>query len=48
MGWHRWVGSQGYIQGLDRYGASAPGNVLFANLGFVVEQIEQIAMDLLK
>ncbi len=48
QGWHRWVGPKGRIQGLDRYGASAPANVVFENLGFSVAHIEQIARDLLK
>ena len=48
MGWHRWVGSKGRVQGLDRYGASAPANQLFENLGFSVAHIEEIALELLK
>lgn len=48
QGWHRWVGSKGCIQGLERYGSSAPGNQVFENLGFSAAHIEQIAWDLLK
>lgn len=48
LGWHRWVGLKGRIQGVDRYGASAPANLVFENLGFTVANIEQIASDLLK
>lgn len=47
LGWHRWVGSKGYVQGLDRYGASAPANQVFENLGFSVTRIEKIALDLI-
>ena len=47
MGWHRWVGSQGQILGLDRYGASAPVNAVFAKPGFAVENVETIATELL-
>jgi transketolase len=47
QGWHRWVGPQGRIQGLDRYGASAPASQVFENLGFSVAHIEKIAWDLL-
>ncbi len=48
QGWHRWVGSKGSILALDRYGASAPANLVFENLGFSVEHIEEMAWDLLK
>jgi transketolase len=48
QGWHRWVGSKGRIQAIDRYGASAPANQIFENLGFSVGHIEQMARDLLK
>lgn len=48
QGWHRWVGLQGRIQALDRYGASAPAGTVFENLGFSVASIEQMALDLLK
>ena len=47
QGWHRWVGPQGRLQALDRYGASAPAPTVFENLGFSVAHIEQIALDLL-
>ncbi len=48
QGWHRWVGSKGQIQALDRYGASAPANQVFENLGFSVAHIVQQALDLIK
>ena len=48
QGWHRWVGLKGRIQALDRYGASAPASILFENLGFSINRIEQIALELLK
>ena len=47
MGWHRWVGSQGRVLGLDRYGASAPVNTVFTQLGFTVDHVEAIATRLL-
>lgn len=47
MGWQRWVGSKGKILGLDRYGASAPGGEVFKNLGFTVDKVEHLALDLL-
>jgi transketolase len=48
QGWHRWVGSKGRVLGLDRYGASAPASVVFKQLGFSVEHIEEIAWELLQ
>jgi transketolase len=48
QGWHRWVGLKGAIVGLDRYGASAPANLVFENLGFSVAHVEQMAWELLK
>jgi transketolase len=42
LGWERWVGDEGAIIGLDRFGASAPGATIFAELGFTVERIAGI------
>jgi transketolase len=39
FGWTRWIGERGVAIGLDRFGASAPANVLFDKLGFSVERI---------
>jgi transketolase len=47
QGWHRWVGTQGLVLGLDRYGASAPGSIAFEKLGFSVDRVEQMARELL-
>jgi transketolase len=38
-GWCRWTGDQGDVIGLDRFGASAPGDVVYKNLGFNVENV---------
>jgi transketolase len=35
------------VIGLDRYGASAPGDVILKNLGFAVDRIVHIAAELL-
>jgi transketolase len=48
QGWHRWVGNKGRIQAVDRYGASAPANLVFEAFGFTAANVEQIAADLLK
>ena len=34
LGWQRWVGSDGVVLGLDRFGASAPGKTALEKLGF--------------
>jgi transketolase len=47
MGWHQWVGDRGDVIGLDRFGASAPGDVALKNLGFNVENVVQRAKALL-
>jgi len=47
QGWYRWTGLKGRVLGLDRYGASAPASEVLKNLGFSVEHIEQISMELL-
>jgi len=39
LGWERWVGPEGGILGLDRFGASAPGEVLMKELGFTTERV---------
>ncbi len=39
--WHPFVGDQGEILGVDRFGASAPGNVLFEYYGLTVENVSQ-------
>ena len=39
MSWWRWVGSEGDVLGLDRFGASAPGTTVLEKLGFSVENI---------
>lgn len=42
QGWHRWVGSQGQVLGLDHYGASAPAGEVFKAFGFTVDNIERL------
>ena len=39
LGWWRWVGDHGAIVGLDRFGASAPAEVNFEELGFTPRRI---------
>ncbi len=39
MSWWKWVGTDGDVLGLDRFGASAPGAIVLRELGFSVENI---------
>jgi transketolase len=39
QGWHRYVGDQGDVIGVDHFGASAPGPVLMREYGFTVEHV---------
>jgi transketolase len=48
MSWWKWVGSDGDVLGLDRFGASAPGATVLEKLGFTVENILARAQALLE
>ena len=47
LGWRRYVGDRGDSIGLDRFGASAPGEVVLSRLGFDVENVVAKAKSLL-
>ena len=46
-GWERYVGSRGRSVGVDRYGASMPGEELLQELGISPENVANEALDLL-
>ncbi|MGK4004555.1 transketolase [Sorangium sp. So ce1036] len=46
FGWHRWVGSKGIALGIDRYGTSAPGDMVMDRLGMNPKAIVQAVQDL--
>ncbi len=48
MGWERYVGDQGAVIGIDRYGGSAPGKVAYEKLGFTVDHVVAQALALTK
>jgi transketolase len=48
MSWWKWVGFDGDVLGLDRFGASAPGTTVLEELGFGVENILARARALLQ
>jgi len=47
QGWHKYVGDNGGIMALDRFGASAPCPVVFEKLGFTVNHVVDHAKKLL-
>jgi transketolase len=48
QGWHRYVGDQGDVIGVDRFGASAPGPIIMREYGFSVENVCKRASALLE
>lgn len=48
QGWHRYIGDQGDVIGVDRFGASAPGPIVMREFGFSVENVCQRALALLE
>jgi transketolase len=44
QGWHRYAGD---VIGVERFGASAPGNVVMEKLGFTVDHVVARALALL-
>ena len=47
MSWYKWVGDDGVILGLERFGASAPGPTVYEHLGITVDHIVKTAKSLL-
>ena len=47
QGWHRYVGDHGDVLGIDRFGASAPAEVLLPEFGFTVDNVVARAKGLL-
>jgi transketolase len=47
FGWERYVGRDGVIIGVDRFGASAPGPVVMREYGFTAERIVAAVKQLL-
>jgi transketolase len=39
FGWARWIGGHGHAIGIDRFGASAPAEVLFEKFGLTVDAV---------
>jgi transketolase len=47
LGWERYVGLDGAIIGLNRFGASAPGEIVMRELGFTPDHIVEVAKSIL-
>jgi transketolase len=47
FGWDRWTGDEGAIIGVERFGASAPGEDVLQHLGFTVENVVATALRVL-
>ena len=47
MSWYRWVGDDGVILGIERFGASAPAATIYTHLGITVDRIIETAKRLL-
>lgn len=48
QGWHRYVGERGDVLSVERFGASAPGDVVMREYGFTVENVCKRVLALLK
>jgi len=46
QGWSRYVGDSGAVIGLNRFGASAPGAVLYQKFGFTPDHVVETALSL--
>ena len=47
IGWHRWAGDEGTVIGVERFGASAPGQDVLTHLGFTADHVAAAALRLL-
>jgi transketolase len=47
IGWHRWAGDEGAVIGVERFGASAPGQDVLTHLGFTPDHVTAAALRLL-
>ena len=47
FGWHKYVGSEGAVVGMDSFGISAPGPIGYAKFGFTVENVVATARKVL-
>ena len=48
FGWHKYVGLDGTVIGLDEYGVSGPYKILYKHYGFTAENVAEKAAALVK
>ena len=48
MSWYRWVGSDGVVIGIERFGASAPYTAIYNGLGLTVDHLVDTATRLVR
>ena len=48
LGWEHYVGLNGMVVGVDRFGASAPAEILFEKFGLTVAKVAEAAKTLIK
>jgi transketolase len=48
LGWHKYTGDNGDIIGIERFGASAPGNIVMEKFGFTAGHVVERALALLR
>ena len=46
--WYRWIGDHGVVMGIERFGASAPYQRIYQELGLTVDNVVRKAKDLLR
>jgi transketolase len=46
--WYKYVGLDGEVLGIDRFGASAPAKVIFKKLGFTAANVAKRAKALVR
>ena len=44
LGWRRWAGDEGAVIGVERFGASAPGQEVLDHLGFTADHVAAAAL----
>jgi transketolase len=48
LGWHRYIGDGGDVIAVERFGASAPGNIVMEKFGFTVDHVVERALALVE
>lgn len=46
-GWYKYAGSNGKVMGMDSFGESAPGNILFDFFGFTSEKVTETVLEII-